>query len=235
MRQKVSIMLAVNDAMDKMGMTKTDDIPLFVDWAIKADQRIGSPKSYKKYIQVLRVENCSASLPLGTIQVNAVLLGDHGCDCGTVFDSVYSSADLVLTAATEGLVVIDNRARAQRNPVNWTVQNNKIVFGSNYNNELITAQISGYFAGPDGKPLINENHVEAISAFIQWQRIQRSRFSKSPIKVNAQEFEMEWHRLCADARATDEFGNKAERQDRANIINDPLSGHGITYPGSNSY
>ena len=139
MKNMVSIMSAVNKALDFTGSESIDDVPVLVDWAIDADKAIGSFYDYKEEIHVLDVTNCRAKLPCGTIEVRGLLLGDHGCNCNITFDNAKLVIQDLSTGVetTGGLLAISvvevGDVTCNISNIRWWVQNNTIVMDQNFN------------------------------------------------------------------------------------------------------
>ena len=241
MKNMVSIMSAVNKALDFTGSESIDDVPVLVDWAIDADKAIGSFYDYKEEIHVLDVTNCRAKLPCGTIEVRGLLLGDHGCNCNITFDNAKLVIQDLSTGVetTGGLLAISvvevGDVTCNISNIRWWVQNNTIVMDQNFNGNKITVKLLMYQLDGDGYPLINEYNVTAIASYLEWRLAKRSMWSKNPrehFNMNLiRDLEARWERLCGDARAQSSYPSKGEKEELANIFNNPISGRGIDTTG----
>jgi len=241
MRNKVSIMAPVNKVLDYMGSESVDDVPVLMDWAIDADKSIGAKYDYKEVIRVLDIVNCRAVLPCGTVEVNGLLLGDHGCDCGLLFDQ----GQIVIRGlstdieTTTGFVAIDivSDVELRCSATQWYVQDNNVVLDTNYDGNKVTVRLLMYQLDNDGFPLVNENNVEAIAAYLEWRTAARSKWSKDKRDVmpanSITEMENRWERLCADARAQSGMPSPAEKADISDLLSNPISGRSVM-PESNA-
>ncbi len=229
-RKKISIKIPVFEAVEDMGLGEMRNSPLFKRWAVRADERIGSYYAYKKNICVTTVKDCHAELPCDVVAVLAILIGDYGCDCGTTFNQVLTHVHAVgsVVNSSNGFIIQDNAVICQ--PLSWEIQDNQIVFGQNIDGQTITIQYLGYQLDAEGWPLVNQNHSDAIGAYIMKKYAERSTFKISDTKKNENEISRlnrEWHRLCRHARAEDGDPSPTERAEMVALVNDPLSGIGI--------
>lgn len=238
MKSKVPITIAINKLYDYIGSEIVDDTPMLLDWAIDADQAIGSAYDYKTTIRVLTLKGCRAALPKGTVDVKGLLLGDHGCDCGLLFDKaqmIYRDLSTGVETST-GILSIDviTSTDVKCGTTMWWVQNNSIIMESNYDGNKVTVKLSLYHFDDDGLPLVNENNIRAISAYLEYMLAKRSRWSKNKNErlpsVDVMDMERTWSRLALNARAESSYPSKAEKEDIAWTINNPMSGRGIIIP-----
>lgn len=232
MNDLVSIKEPINRALDNMAMDEIDAVPIMIDWAIECDRdRIGSYYNYEERIHVLDVNECKAKLPCGTEVIVGVLLGDCGCDCGLFFNvglSKHKSGKI--TSLDEGLIVIDASSgpTVTTSGLRYTIQNNHLVFEANLDEQKVTVKTLGYKLDNNGFPMINRNHIPAISSFLEWKVAKRNRWKPKAVKFSASELrEMEriWEDECADARAKDNLETPSSRDEIALLINDPLTGY----------
>jgi len=230
MNNLVSIQYAINKAMDNMYMDETDDVPILMDWALECDKdKIGSYYNYVERVHVLDSSDCKVALPIGTCAVVGVLIGDHGCDCGLLFDgSLVTSITGAVTSIGVGLVVINAlQNRTQLSNARYTIQNNTLVFGRSLSSQKVTVKTLGYKLDDDGIPMINENHTIAIAAYLEWKVASRNRWKTRKANFGSGELrEMEriFQDECADARARDNETTPSQDDALASIMNDPLSG-----------
>lgn len=227
-KKLVSIKIPVYEAMEDMGTGESRNLPLFKRWAVSADERIGSYYSYKRNICNVVVDECHAELPCDVVAVLAIAIGDHGCDCGTMFQNIYSQfghSNGTLITSLNGYVVSDGVISCQ--PLSWEIQNNHIVFAQNLHGQTLTIQYLGYENDAEGWPLVSETHIDAIAAYIQLKEAERSMWKVS-VKTQSEQalkrLDREWHRLCRNARGQDSVLSESDRQEIVAMINDPLSG-----------
>lgn len=241
MKNMVSIMSAVNKVLDFIGSESIDDTPVLVDWAIDADKAIGSFYDYKEEIHVLKISNCRAKLPCGTIEVRGLLLGDNGCDCNLVFDNARLviqdlSTGVETTGGLLAITVVDSTdVVCNISNIRWWVQDNNVIMDQNFDGSYVTVKLLMYQLDAEGFPLVNEYNVKAIASYLEWRLAKRSMWSKNPreqFNMNMiKDLEVRWERLCGDARAQSGYPSAGERQELADIINNPISGRGIDTTG----
>lgn len=233
--KKISIKNAIQQAQDNMGIDHNRDIPLFTSWAVEADRKIGSYYSYKKKVVVLDVCDCRAELPCEAVAVLALMLGDHGCNCGTKFHGLFSFINTNLSAhnAGSGWIVIDDSGLGHggfRCGANYEIQNNQLVFSNNLDGKKVTVQILALEVDAQGFPLINQNHVDAVAQYIEYKNALRTRWNSTENKITESgimHMEKEWGRKCRWARGDDAEPSESERREITSMINDPISGIGI--------
>jgi len=220
---------AVFEACEDMGIDTTGQIPTLTRWAIKAERKIGSYYGWKKKKAVLDIVNCKAKLPQGAMKVQYVLIGDHGCDCDDIITSLNSWIGTFQPAANDTFLVIDTAGDENFScGTRWEVQDNCIVFQKNMNGQKITIQYLGYVEDCDGFIEINENHVEAVTAYIKWKFAERSRYS--PIKMDHNDIaknKNEWKELRSEAMADDSEISDTDRNDIVAMLHDPFVGFGL--------
>lgn len=245
MNKLVSISQAINKALDNMGMEDDREIPVLIDWAMEAEDKIDSFYSYVERINVLDVDDCSAKLPCGTKKLVGILFGDHGCDCGTYFGRALTvSSGGRITAIGEGLVVIDvSSGSTALSGVGYKIQNHKIVFDSNFGgDQKITVKTLGYEIDEDGFPMVNENHIVAIAAYLEWRLMNRSKHKPGGVSYSRGDMidqERYWNNECSLARANDDFLSREQYAQLAALYNDPLTGfyqpYFLRHPGDNNF
>jgi hypothetical protein len=236
-QKKISIHRAVELAMYNLAMEGQNRfIPLFRVWGTKAEYRIGSYTQYERLIKVLDVTGCrTEQLPCCAVAVTGILLGDHGTDCSLVFQNAYSFLNKtgVIVNPLDAFMVVDVSAgRTSCTDIQYRVQDNSIVFASKYCQGKVTVEMLCLQYDCDELPMINENHIEAIAKWIELQWMERKKHTRGGIQYNGAEIErtrIEWHRLCANARAEDGEPSASERAEIVAMINDPLSGIGNAY------
>lgn len=228
-KKKVSIALPIQTVADNMAMDDIRFRPLMTVYAVEADQKIGSYYSYKKQIAVLDVNNCRAELPCGAVSVLAILMGDHGCDCGTTFINIYQS---YVTSPLS----MDINLGFGLNPggcfvrSQFEIQGNCIVFKGNFDGQKITIQYLGYELDKQGLPLINEEHVDAVAQYIEYKFALRSRYKAREFRMDEgaiRSLQMEWSRKCRNARAESAAPDISEMEEITRMMNDPESGIGM--------
>ena len=234
--KKVSIKIPVFQFIEDVGLDETRMLPLLKRWAVEADHKIGSYYAYKRQICVVEVNECKAELPCSTVGVLAWIYGDHGCNCGLLFKSCYKTqATLgIAISGLNGFDVVDpvgHSGIVQPVNVGWEVQNNHIVFNNSFPaGQKITIQYLGYEEDDEGFPKINNNHLTAVAAYLEWKLARQSRWKPTVRTQNEQaikEMERRWAQECRQARAEDGQPSESERKEIVSMINDPMSGIGL--------
>lgn len=235
----VSIKSAIQDTFEDTGIDISKDIPVFTRWAIRAEKEIGSFYSYRKKRAVLTIENCRAKLPCDAMIVQLVITGDHGCDCEDLFNScgfIGSNSTLLsaqsIFSNTNSFLVVDSTFGINNlsfSNINWDIQNDYLIFKSNYNGGKVTIQYLGLESDCDGFPLVCENHLEAITEFIMYKYCIRSRFSANKLDIGDTKWHFsEWNRLCSHARSMDNDISESDKNEIVAMLHNPLSGRGLT-------
>lgn len=236
--KKVSIKLALLRALDEMDMNDDSKRPIFTDWAIEGERKIGSFYQYQRKVVALKIyDKRYAELPCETVAV----LGVVGCSCmpdthqcETIFGKYaqhYASRtahassfdDFYSTAYTMGIPGVDVSYQMGR----YEIQDNNIVFLTPQSSEYIVVSILAYQIDNEGFPKVNENHIVAIAEYIVWRRMRQLRFKPGVnqfSRADIAEQEMQWHRQCGDARATSDPCTETDMADIVNMYNNPLSG-----------
>ncbi len=239
----ISIKNPIVDALDMVGGDKNKEMPIYINWAVKAEKRIGSPAGLKRGMKkVIPIKGCIAELPDSVVILERALLGDHGCECDDLFISIFNQGTTEGGSSldVQGFLIVDlaQNSVSVMGIVPYKVQDNKIHFAKNHDGESVTIQYTGYEEDCDGFIKISENHNEAIQQFILWKYIERSRIGPNPQKRLAYEdkkdAEREWHRLCANARGLDAVLSEPEQLEIAAMLNDPYAGRGLVI-GMSSY
>jgi hypothetical protein len=232
-QRQVSIKRAVQQAMDNLGIETNDIIPKFQVWAVEAENRIGSYTQYERKIFVLDINGCTVELPCEVVAVNAVLIGDHGCNCGMTFRNVYTTLNSQSrTSSVFGFLVIDGGQVSMNTNISWTISDNHLVFSSSYPTGKITIETLSRRVDAIGWPLINENHVYPIAEFISWMYMKMARHKVGGYNYSRTEIQdqfMTWSRMAAHAHAQDGEPGPAQIASMVSLYNDPLSGLGNAF------
>jgi hypothetical protein len=226
-KKKVSIKRAVQQALDDLGIEENTLVPVFKIWAADAENEIGSFTQYKKKNYVLDVCQCRATLPCEAKAVLATMLGDHGCDCDLKFNQVQlaiNTSQLPFNLTYE----FNIGGPACRRDLSWKIQNNELVFDENYHNQKVTVQLLIQEVDEEGWMLINENHVRAISSYIEYMYMKRSRHKIGGRNYGRNEIDGQfkiWSRLAAHCNADDGKPSPEEEAQMIAMWSDPLSGY----------
>ena len=227
----ISINTAILEAEEMLGIDHGKYYDKFMLWATDAEKEIGGACALRKFA-VLDICNCVAVLPDDAITVEGAILGDHNTNCGELFTNTYSHQFRTSQVAGLNFVIVDvggSTDGAYCGVVDYAYQDNKLIFNQCLTATKITIMYKGYATDCDGFIKISENHVEAISEFIQWRWMKRKEnIGKARISSGAvQERKMEWSRLCAHARALDGQLTETQREKIAQMYHDPYIGRSL--------
>lgn len=230
----ISIKNPIIDAIDQLGLDHTQDEPVFTTWAIKAEEKIGSYFQYEKKRAVLTIENCIAKLPPDARFLQRAVLGDLGCDCADLFNSLCSQIPLAsnilnASAASTSFLIVDMGTGYTDviGSIPHVVQDNKIILTQNLDGKKLTIQYLGYKTDCDGFVEINANHTDAIMWFIIWKYWYRKRNLSPMEQGKMNEAKREWHTQCAHSRAVDGEPTESEKLEMNRMMHDPLIGMGL--------
>lgn len=235
----VSIKNAIVDASDMLALDHNAMLPIFMGWATYAEKEIGGQGVIRKFA-VIDICGCTAELPCDVVDVKGAILGEHDPNCGSIFSSKIGGALNVGSNVGNNFIVIDAGSIGETTNcgvIPYEIQDNKMVFNYEVNQDKMTIMYTGFATDCDGFIKIGENHVAAVSEYIQWKYWTRKRGKTGSEERAMNKAEMEWDRLCAHARALDSELTETERMEIAELYNDPYAGRGL-YKGmttSNQY
>ena len=224
----VSIKNAIVDASDMLALDHNSFLPIFMGWATYAEKEIGGAGVIRKFA-VLDICGCTAQLPDDVSKVKGAVLGEHDPNCGSLFSNQLFTDSSLATSGGQFIVIDAGSINETTNcgTVPYEIQDNKLVFNQDITTDKITIMYEGYATDCDGFVKIGENHVEAISEYIQYKYYKRKR-KKSNADINSMSMAYkEWDRLCAHARALDNELTDTEREEIAQLYNDPYAGRGL--------
>lgn len=243
----ISIRNPIIDALDMVGGDRSVDMPIFTTWAIQAEKEIMSKGSMIRQKVVLTVSGCKADLPCGAVIIQRAIMGDHGCDCESLFNQCFGSGSSFFAntdnGAASGFLIVDvfsgNNTINPVGYIDYEIQNNAIVFNNDRDGQKITVQYIGYKEDENGFVMISENHSRAITEYILWKYGVRSEYTQKQLSPQmTMAHQREWNRLCRHSRAMDSIMNESERENCAQMLNDPYSGRGLwvgMYPTAYNY
>jgi len=232
----ISIKNPIIEAMDMCGADHTNDFNVFMNWAINAEKQIASRYQFIRRIVVLDIENCTACLPDDVGFVELALYGDYGCGCDNLMTKWCSTVQMSSTTLNAGsniptflVVDIGDAQTSTYRTINYTIQNNKLLFDHNYDGQKITVQYWGYSFDCDGFLEISENHVNAIMSFICYRYFMRKKRPAPEDFFKIKEYKAEWNRECANARALDNQLTATERENIVyGLVHNPWVGIGLS-------
>lgn len=228
----ISIRNPIVDALDLVGADRSVDMPVFTTWAIQAEKEIYSTPPLKRNRAVLDIVGCRAAIPCCVLKLEGAIMGDHGCDCGNLFDNCFLGGNIFINGETPaGMLIVDYDPSASGSAtgfVAYQIQDNHIVFNNNYDGQKVTIQYKGYEEDEHGFIMISENHVRAITEYILWKYGVRSEYTQKQLSLQStMTHRQEWFRLCKHSRAMDNMLNDSERAEINNLVNDPYKGRGF--------
>jgi len=241
----VSVNNVIINLLDDLALDHTKYKPMFTNWAIWAEKQIGSFYQYEKKFAVLDICGCHAELPCDAVYLQRAIMGDRGCNCQDLFNNVWGNLNPYVRAGSIDLtsfLVVDLPYEATSNTGNYSIggfmgydiQDNKIVFKSNFNGQKVTIQYLGLKVDCDGIPLVGENHLEALGEYCMYKF--RRRNPKSGIQLGMiRDHKQEWEKLAARSRGDDAEVNDADQKRIVALLHDPYAGKGLPLVPSTGY
>lgn len=227
----ISIKNPIVDAMDSLNVDHDKFIPKFTRWAVQAENEIGSWFQYVTKRQVLTINNCVACLPDDAVYVEVAVLGDLGTDCGDLMANACNAINLPTSTGTSAntflVVDIGDNEGLIRGFVNFTIQNNKMIFEQNLDAQSVTIQYLTPEKDCDGFVMISQNHVLAIKWYIIWMYYYSNNTGNSLEYGKMNKAEQEWHRECSHARAQDSTLTPSDRKKIVGLYHNPYAGIGL--------
>ena len=227
----ISIKNPIIDALDMVGADRSVDMPIFTTWAIQAEKEIFSTPPLKRTRAVLDIVGCRAEIPCCVSVLEGAIMGDHGCDCGDLFNRYCLGNIFIADGTPSGMLIVDYDSSVEggfTGYLAYQIQDNHIVFRNNMDGKKVTIQYKGYQEDEDGFIMISENHVRAITEYILWKYGVRSEYTQKQLSMQSTMLhKQEWFRLCKHSRALDNMLNDSERAEINDLVNDPYKGRGF--------
>lgn len=232
-RKKVSIRLALQTASEDTGGGDSRLWPLMMRWAVEAEEAIGSFMQYRReYVTANRTDAHRFELPCHVKAVMGLMCGCRPTDeMQVIFRGAHQYyRELVNSNIRMNYFLISDGGDYARSSVPlWEIQDNHIVFLHPTSVDAITVDALVMQTDSEGYPLVNENHIRAIVAYIAYKKATRSRFLPAEMRFSPGEIrlmEAEYKQLIRNARAEDGEPTSAERAEIVAMLNDPMSGCG---------
>ena len=237
MKQLISIRQAITEVIDTTDEEHMNLFPKLINWAVKAEKKIGSPYSFEEDILVLKVTNYKAKLTIATNKVIAIVDGDQSAFGKEAFYNQWRNyTETTLPYFGEDVIfkwnVSGNSWRPC--PLKWKVLDNYIVFETDPLIATITVLIDRFKIDEEGLPMINENHVEAIGRYLKWQLAELERYNRfrklrlTHVDNNyLKDLKSEWIDARNAARGDDIDTSEDQIRVASEMLNHPLSGDGI--------
>ncbi len=228
-KKKVSVRNAIFEALDNIGAQDHKMVPVLTVWATRADIKIKSAYAYEPKNFVFTAKGCSLELPCEIVFLDGIIAGDHGCDCDTLFDTVFNTLGIekVNPDGSGNFLVVDINDGIRASSLRGKVINNTLWFDHDVNGQIFTLKTRSYYTDSEGFILVNENHVDAIAIYLEYKLAKRSRWNKklgNITEMGIRDLRNDWRIACADARDDDE--DEREHDAVVSMYNDPLSGGG---------
>lgn len=238
----ISIKNPILNALDMVGVDRNNNLPIFMTWAMQAEEEIASHYALVKQIKVLDIIGCVATLPCNAVYLQFAVMGAQDCSCNDLRNlcTGYGTPNVAAEGSSSGamldqntFLIVDLPEVRSGNPANlsgvqYELQGNRLVFYSDMDGQQITVQFLGQKLDEEGFPMISQNHVRAIEEYILYKYCVRAQFSSNPgLSNKAMDHKIEWGRLCRHSRALDAELSPSEHAGVANALNDPYSGRGL--------
>lgn len=237
----INKLITINEILTHLVEETSPDVleqkPALVRWAKECDQRIGAYYTYQENYYLRNVNGYTVQLPDETVHVVGIIYGDYLDQCPDVFNNYYNQINQTPgTYLGEDVVwkwsETDKALTCRK--LNWSVQNNQVVFPSNMDAQEVTLKLLTYQTDKDGFILFNEHHVQAISLYLQkmlakqerWRNFKRGKLTTMH-RAMIDDLEREYHKEVRRTKSDTEPWTDAQMQEISNMINHPFSGTGF--------
>lgn len=160
-----------------------DEISL-LRWAKKADVAIGGTYAFVRSSKLYTSVDNVITLDDSVLKIYKVLLGDHtDKDIYKMDDKISYYATVSITPAQENYVYESQLWNDISYPIyaeeiNYFIQNGKIILPIEYVDKDVTIVSYSYPKNKDGDIMVNENHIDAIVAYLESKIMDKSIKSK---------------------------------------------------------
>jgi hypothetical protein len=241
----INKLVSIGNAFSLLGEETSADVlrmkPTLVRWGKYAENRIGSLYSYETNYYLLDVVNMKATLPLAAHRLDDMIIGDVLDQTPQIFDSIPPSYnETPATYMGEQIIwkwsTLDDQSYYNCYKLNWSVQDNQIVFQSSFTNTQITVKMLTYKTDVDGLPLVPENHIEAIASFLkgkiamkeQWNKFKRGKLSHMDLAyINT--LKTEYVNQARLSSAEDDNYSENRELEVSDMISNPFNGASNIY------
>jgi hypothetical protein len=229
----ISIKNAIIDAQDFLGIDHDKDVPFFTRLATLAEKEIGSARQYERTKTVVTICGCTAPIPNDCALVEVVVMGDYNNNCNnllTQFCGNQSFTNVTLSGQAAFLVIDVGSPVGETTSFgykNLIIQNNKLVFDTDLDGQVVTIQYLKFKTDCDGFLEIGENHVNAIRWYIIYHYLFRMSSGNYIERDKMNMAFQEWNRECRHARAEDNRLTESEQREVSLIYTNPHSGRGL--------
>jgi hypothetical protein len=233
---------------DLVDMTDDEVIrmkPTLHKWAIESDKRIRTYYEYKRKKVTVTVANCCIPIPCDAVFLKYISLGDPGCDCYTIWNTLNEYNGITESSWSETVngQVFDYTFSwydgSSIVPVHfdWEIQGNDIVISNaNLNGQTVTLLYYGYQEDVNGNYLVWNTHADPISLYLQkfiaeklqWKNFKRMKLSNAEF-MYIDNLDTAYHRAVRHCRANDAESSPPTDDHVFAMINNPISGKGNLY------
>jgi hypothetical protein len=215
--KRVSIRQAIIDAIEETdaGLARYENQAL--KWAKYIEKAIGSKNGYKVKAKTFNVTGCYLDLPEDCYSVIGLFPGDHEDQCNLQYRNYLDP--LIKEDVRAGADVYDRDLTMYWIPVETTWLSklyyeeiaNQLHVISDYDNQDMTLVYSYNETDMKGDWIVNESHIEAISAYVQymyakkfrWKLFKGDKLLRSGHKQMLMDLEKEYSVAVRSARAED--------------------------------
>jgi len=178
----VSIRQALTQFLENTDADKSilyDEISL-LRWAKKADMAIGGTYAFQKGVKLYTASDNIVKLDNDVIKVHKVLLGDHtDVDIWNDNNNSQYYATVSITPDQENYLTeyqlwSDISMPMQSHEINYVIQNGKLILPIEYADKDVTVIYCSYPKNEEGDILVNDNHIDAIVAYLESKMMDKS-------------------------------------------------------------
>lgn len=236
-KKLVSIREAITQLIDETSSEYISWLPVLVRWAKQSDLRIGSYYSYSKQYYERTVKNGYVELPLSTVHVLGIIIGQYKDECPDIFNT-YLTTTNTETQTVNGEQITyawdDISSLVIPTKFHWEIQDNSIVFpGSVYDDKYVTIASLNYPEDSEGFPMIIEGHVQAIAEYLkikvagkeQWKRFMSNKLTGADRAFIA-DLKQQYRFEVGAATADDGEWNDQQIADMSSMLGYPFMGNG---------
>jgi hypothetical protein len=197
--------------------------PIMLRWAKKCYSEFGPiAAAVGKFKSVRTCDGDSIALPEHATAVQIISFGDAGCECDVMSEQILETSQGMLPQQMFGGTSEDGVVCNS-----WTdqfrVENNSIVFDHcRYDGLPFTIRYFGYKNDCEGKLMVNELAVDAITAYIEVKLSRQSRWKNKEFRLSQydiREIQMKYNHAFRKAKGELIQLNHHETRQLAEIVN----------------
>jgi hypothetical protein len=216
---KVSVKTVIAKTISKLQLKDVSNIyDSLIEWAYDAELKIGSYKTFERKECIIKVKNNRAKLPNDFYKfISFKIAGRYPEVTKRDFRLFYKDDSNLASAGLEfnGLDLINLGSAFRTDGTN--IQHSKMTIENGYIHVTgVKEEQEGGLAymafelDEDGLPLIEETHVDAVSAYLAWM-VKFADYTNGKVAHHVyKELETRWYFLCGQARGDDEMPNPKE-------------------------